>query len=200
MEANRILALRRQSFRSPAAWGLEVLRAGGCDIAAAQKGFRALMKRLHPDKAEQCPRVIRAAELVREAKEAVEKSLSRILPPPAPRTLRVSVLGSVPGKRRLKLSWTAPAGGEDQPIARYVVAVLDPSYGRELTVASLEPDYSPELGRFQPIEELTAHVLDEQELQKIPRFWMQKAATVQVAAGNDAGQSPWASVNCLLSR
>lgn len=110
-----------------------------------------MMKRLHPDKAEQCPRVIKAAELVREAKEAVEKSLSRILPPLPPRALRVSVLGSIP-KRRLKLSWTAPGGGEDQPIARYVVAVLDPSYGRALTVANLEPDYNPELGRFQPIE------------------------------------------------
>merc|ERR1712012_449822 len=70
LEADRILSLRQASFPSAASWGFEVLRAGGRDSAAAQRGYRALMKRLHPDKAEQCPRIIQAAQLVREAKDA----------------------------------------------------------------------------------------------------------------------------------
>lgn len=85
-------------------------------------------------------------------------------------------------------------------MSRYVVALLDPACGRVLTVAHLEPDYDKKLGRFQPIEELTSYDLDELELQKMPRFWQQQVATVQVAAGNDSGQSPWATLEVKLCR
>lgn len=200
LEANRIISLRQASFRTVAGWGFEVLRAGGRDLAASNRGYRALMKRLHPDKVEQCPRIIKAAELVRQAKDAVERSLSRVSTPDQPLSLRAAVLCQTPGRRRVRFNWIAPFGGDDQPISRYVVAVLDPAYGRALTVAQLEPDYNQELGRFQPIEELTCYHLDEQELQKIPKFWLQRTATVQVAASNDAGQSPWAAVEVLLRR
>lgn len=193
-EVARILSLRQEAYPSAAAWAFEVLGAPRCDAAAAQRGYRALMKRLHPDKAEQSPRVAKAAHLVQEARDVVERSLRRLAPPPPPQRLRASHLCEALGRRRLRVSWMAPADREDTPVQRYVVALLDPAYGRALTVAQLEPDYSPQHGRFLSIKELTSYVLDEQELQKMPRFWQQRRATVQVAAGNESGQSVWASI------
>lgn len=38
---------------------------------------------------------------------------------------------------------------------RYVIAAVDPAYGRALTVTTLEPDYSQELHRFVSVAELT---------------------------------------------
>ena len=201
-EVARILQFRQESFRSAAAWGFAMLGVppGQRDTATVHRCYRALMKQLHPDKAEQSEGVAEAMELVREAREAAERSLLRLQPPDQPRALRVSVSGGGAGRRRIRLSWEAPADVRGAPVARYTVAVVDPAYGRALAVAQLEPDYSQELGRFLPIEELTSYVLSEEDLQKMPRFWQQHRATVQVAAGNDAGQSTWAVLEVSLQR
>lgn len=79
-----------------------------------------------------------------------------------------------------------------------MVAITDPSYGRAITVANLEPDYNEELKRFVPLEEIRSYVLAEEELYKIPSFFKQSIAVVQVAAANDQGQSPWAALRVRL--
>lgn len=197
-EVVRILGLRQEAFPSAAAWGFSVLGAAARTSAAAQHGFRLLMKRLHPDKLEQTPQVARAVELVREARDAVERSLLRLRPPAAPRNLRAAPVCLDPGKRRLRLRWAAPEEQPNAPVARYVVAVVDPAYGRALTVAQLQPDYNQELQRFQDVGELTSYILAEEDLQKMPRLWQQRRVTIQVAAGNEAGQGPWAILEAPL--
>lgn len=199
-EVSRILPLRREQFQSSAAWGYEVLGVTGkFDLVSAQRGYRILMRKLHPDKAGASPGVARAAEMAREAREAVERSLSREEPPRAPLALQSFALSTEPGNRRYRLSWRVPGTCENAPVRRYIVAALDPAYGKPLTVAVLEPDYSEELRRFVSVEELTTFVLEEKELQKMPSLWKQQSATVQVAAANDAGQSPWALLQIRLS-
>jgi hypothetical protein len=71
---------------------------------------------------------------------------------------------------------------------------LDPPYGKPLTIGVLEPDYSEELRKFVPIEELRSFVLSEQDLQKMPSLFRQPTLAVHVAASNEAGQSHW----CVL--
>lgn len=156
------------------------------------------MRLLHPDKVGRSPEAERAVEMAREAKEACERSLLRLEPPAAPRDLRSAQLCDIVGRRRIELRWRAPEDRMTAPVRRYVVAALDPTYGRPLTVTVLEPDYSQELRRFVPVQELTSYVLAEEELQKMPALWQQSAATVQVAAANECGQSPWATVEAPL--
>ena len=87
----------------------------------------------------------------------------------------------------------------EQPgeVRKYIVAVLDPACGRLVNVAVLEPEYREDLSRYISLEELRSYVLAEQELQ-LPRFFQQAAGTVQVAAANEAGQSPWAVLQIPL--
>lgn len=204
-EVDRILALRPNSFPNAAAWGYAILNVSAKEAVmsqgtAATRGYRNLMKQLHPDKIEQSPMVSKAVDLVREARDAVERSLLRVQPPAKPRQFQARLVNDRLGQRRLCLAWKPPLEQDGAPVARYIVAVVDPSYGRALAVATLEPDYNQELGRFLPIEELTQYVLEEVELRKMPRFWQQVKATVQVAAGNDAGQSGWAVCQAQLRR
>jgi len=208
-EVARILSLRPQAFPSAAAWGFAVLGVGvgmaGApgvprNAALAQRGYRAMMKVLHPDKVGQCPRATRAVEIVREAKDACERSLLRLQPPGMPRRLRSTPLCETPGRRQFRLEWAAPGEDEGAPVRRYEVAVVDPAYGRALTVAVLEPDYNQELRRYVDIGDLTSYILAEQELEKMPRLWQQPRATVHVAAGNEAGQSSWATLEVPLKR
>lgn len=200
-EVNRILPLRKASFRSPALWAFSVLEvpSNTRDVSAVQKAYRSLMRVLHPDRAGQDAQVAKAIELVREAKEASERSLSRQEPPLAPRFARSETLCATPGRRRFKLHWTAPEERASAPIRRYVVAALDPAYGRALTIAMLEPDYSEESRSFVSIENLTSYVFSEEDLQKMPKLWKQSHATVQVAAANEAGQSAWVSLQVPLN-
>lgn len=137
-------------------------------------------------------------EMLREARQICERSLSQLQPPRAPRSLTSTTLCDVPGRRRIKLEWSPPEWCEDGPIRRYLVAALDPSYGRALTITILEPDYSEELGRFVPVEEIGSFILAEEELRKMPSLFRQAVATVQVAAANEAGQSPWATLRISL--
>lgn len=200
IEVARILPLRREDFATPASWGFAVLGVSTRDLASVQRGYRTLIRKLHPDKAGSDPEIVRAGDVIREAKDACERSLSRQEPPGAPRNLSSTVLCSIPGKRRFRLHWRVPEARDAAPVRRYIVAAVDPAYGRALTFAVLEPDYNEELRRFISVEELTSHVLAEEELQKMPELWKQATATVQVAAANEAGQSAWAIHSVTLSR
>ncbi len=198
-EVQRILLLRKESFKSAASWGFAVLdMASTCDVSAVQHAYRSMMRKLRPDRAGQDAQVARAVGLVREAKEAGERSLSRQEAPLAPRHLWHETLSSVPGQRRFKFHWTPPEDRVSAPISRYVVAVLDPAYGRALTIAILEPDYSEESRSFVGIESLTAFEFSEEDFQKMPKLWKQTSANVQVAAANKAGQSAWATLQVPL--
>lgn len=202
-EVCRILPLRREAFHSLAAWGFAVLAMQSTsqrDQASVQRSYRGLMRRLHPDKVTQTPKVVKAVEIIREAKDACERSLLRLDPPGAPRSLRsVPIDATSAGRRRFKLYWAPPANVETAPVRRYIVAALDPAYGKPLTITILEPEYSQELGRFVSLEELASFTLAEEELQKMPSLWQQKRATIQVAAANEAGQSSWATLEVHLS-
>jgi len=197
IEVKRIGNLRRESYGSVSSWGFAVLGSLR-DVAAVQRGYRGLMKKLHPDKVQHSASVSKALEALKDAKEACERYLSRQVPPGVPRKLSFTPLCTTPGRRRYRLYWTAPQDQESAPIRRYIVAALDPAYGKALNIATLEPDYSEELKRFVSVEELGAFVLAEEELQKMPKLWCQNAATIQVAAANEAGQSAWAILQVPL--
>lgn len=198
-EAERILPLVQSRFPTAAAWGFAVLDVSSRDSASVQRGYRTLMRKLHPDKAGSDPSIVEAAEIIQKARDACERSLSRQERPGAPRNLRYVVLCATPGKRKFRLDWAAPL--EEQgasPVRRYIVAAIDPAYGRALTFAVLEPDYSEEMHRFVSVDELTSYVLAEEELQKMPSVWRQSHATVQVAATNEVGQSSWSVLRIPL--
>jgi len=82
------------------------------------------------------------------------------------------------------------------------VSVLDPSYGKALTVGVLEPDYSQEFKRFLAYNdpELCSYVLSEVDLKKMPKLFKSDVITVQVAAGNYEGQSDWSILKVRLPR
>lgn len=203
-EVGRILPLRRDSFQTLAAWGFAVLALPAStakDHGAVQKNYRTLMRRLHPDKVPQTAKVVKAVEMIREAKSSCERSLLRLEPPGPPRGLRSFALDAKTiGRRRFQLQWAPPFSNmETAPVRRYIVAALDPAYGKPLTITVLEPDYNPDLQRFISVAELGCYVLAEEELQKMPSLWQQKRATLQVAAANEAGQSAWATIEVPLS-
>jgi len=200
-EVDRILPLRKESYRSPSLWGFAVLEVASTtrDVSVVQRAYRSLMRKLHPDRTGQLPGAGKAVELVREAKEACERGLSRQEPPSAPRAVKSEALCMQTGRRRFKLCWTAPIERSTAPVRRYVVAAFDPAYGRALTITVLEPDYSEELRRFVSMEELTSYVLAEEDLQKMPKLWTQSAISVQVAAANEAGQSQWVTLQVPLN-
>jgi hypothetical protein len=194
-EVRRIESIRRGA----STWGFKVLAVESRDLAAVQRGYRALMKKLHPDKVQHSAAVSRALETLKEAKEVCERQLSTQSPPSPPRHFSFTPLCVIPGKRRYRLHWSAPHEHECSPVRRYIVAAFDPAYGKALNVSILEPDYDEELRRFVPVDELKEYVLAEEELQKMPSLWRQDAATMQVAAANDAGQSSWATLKVPLS-
>lgn len=201
-EVSRILPLRRESFGSVALWGFKVLEVSPSlqDMSAVQRAYRALMRKLHPDRAGGFAEAAKAVEMVREAKEACERSLSKQEPPSVPRFLRSEMLCATAGHRQIKLCWNAPPERASAPVRRYIVAAFDPAYGKALTITVLEPDYSEDLRRFVSVDELTSHVLAEEDLQKMPQLWRQSYATLQVAAANEAGQSQWATLQVPLNK
>lgn len=198
-EVSRILSLRKNPYGNPATWGFKVLGITARDQTSVQRGFRNLMRILHPDKAGSVQGVADAAELVREAKAACERCVSNEQPPGMPRDLHADWLSGDHGNRKFRVRWAPPPALDPAPVRKYLVQVLDPAYGRFLTVATLEPDYSEELGRYISMEEITTYVLSEEDLQKMPKLWTQFEARVQVAAANQAGQSPFAVVNVQLA-
>lgn len=190
-EVARIVPMRREAYPNAAAWGFAILGVTTRDVAAVQRSYRTLMRKLHPDRVGSSPGVLRAVEMIREAKESLERSLSKQEPPGAPRGLTATTLCSAPGRRQFKLQWLPPEEREAAPVRRYLVAAVDPAYGRALTITVLEPDYCEQLRRFVSVDELNSYVLAEEELQKMPSLWVQHSASIQVAAANDAGQSAW---------
>lgn len=193
-EVYRILQLRKASFRKPVDWGFAVLHTEAMTIASVQTAYRKLMQKLHPDKVGHLPNIEKAVDVTREAKELCERMLSRQVPPGPLRSLRYTTICTTKGNRRFRLEWGAPLEKEGAPIQRYLVNAFDPAYGKALTITILEPDYSEELRRYISLEELTSFVLSEQELTKMPSLFQQRVANLQVAAANDAGTGPWASV------
>jgi hypothetical protein len=191
-EVQRIWGLRKGAYRYPAAWGYAVLNVEVKNVASVQTAYRKLMQKLHPDKVGHLPQIEKTIEVIREAKEFCEKSLSKQVPPGGLRSLRYTTLCSTKGNRRFKLQWSAPAEKEGAPVQRYMVNAFDPAYGKAITITILEPDYSEELRRYVSLEELTSYTLAEQELTKMPSLFQQKVAKLQVAACNDAGTGPWA--------
>jgi len=205
VEVSRILGLPREAtdLRVPA-WHFALLQLKPWDAtpAAVQHAYRELMRHLHPDRAGQLAGAREAIELLRQAKVECERVLAREVPPSMPSCLTARLMCSHPGRRRVRLEWAAPAEltspQQAPPVRSYVVAAFDPDFGKALTVAVLEPDYNEDLHRFVPIEELVSCTLAEEELQKMPGFFRQPLATVQVAAVNRSGQSPWAMAKVSL--
>lgn len=197
-EVRRIDNLRRGGYGSASGWGFAVLAVQTRDIPSVQRGYRNLMKKLHPDKVQRTEAVARALDAIKEAKEVCERCLSRQFAPGVPRRFSFTPLCTVPGKRRYRLHWAAPQETESAPVRRFIVAAFDPAYGKALNVAVLEPDYDEEKKRFLSVEDLKEYELAEEELQKMPALWRQNVATMQVAAANDAGQSAWATLQVPL--
>lgn len=200
-EVSRILPLRREAYSSLAAWGFAVLQVSpSADKSAVSSAYRNLMKRLHPDRVGHLPAVTQAIEAARQAREVCERALSQVEVPSAPLQLTCRTLCVTPGQRRVQLDWKPPRDVRGTaPIRRYLVAAVDPAYGRALTVATLEPDYREELGRYVSVEEIRSHTLAEQSLQKMPGLFRQNVASFQVACANEAGQSPWSTIRVSLA-
>jgi len=197
-EASRMLAMRKASFPTLAAWGLGVLSAQACNVSAVQRAYRMLMKKLHPDRVGHSKDLAQAIEMAREARDCCERAFLQQDLPGSPAHLSSSILSAVPGRWQIRLEWGAPELTEPAPVHKYIVAAFDPAYGRAITVAILEPDYDEELRRFVPIEELRSYVLAEQNLSKIPGLFLTPSITLQVAAANGAGQSSWSTLHVPL--
>jgi hypothetical protein len=191
--AHRILGIRRQCYASKAEWGFAVLDKPARDVVSVQKAYRALMRPLHPDRAGSFAEVEAAVDVLREAKELCERALKQQNPPDRPMHLKFVQLCTDPGRRRFKVMWRAPASRQNAPVHRYVVAVHDPMYGKALSVGTLEPDYSQEFKRYLAYDdpELCSYVVSEEDLKKMPNLFKADAITVQVASGNNEGQSDW---------
>lgn len=191
-EVDRILSLEKGSFSFLPSWGFEVLGVTERDIQSVRHCYRALMKKLHPDKTEQSPLLVRAVEKIHEAKIMCENSLSPQSPPGVPRCFLAHVTCSVPGRRRYRVQWSAPEPREGAPVLRYLVAIHDPWLGKVVRLATLEPDYSQELGRFLSVEEMGVYELAEEDLgHTMPGLFQQAYIRFYVAAANTAGQSIW---------
>lgn len=192
--AKRVKNVRKEFYASKVEWAFAVLEKPVRDLHGVQKAYRNVMKSLHPDRAgESLALVADAVEVVREAKDLCERELRRQDPPERPTRVRYTHLCEEAGRRRFRVQWKPPDSLPSSPVHRYVVAVVDPSFGKALSVATLEPDYSQELGRYLPYDdpELCSYVISEEELRKMPNLFNRSPVVVQVAAGNNEGQSDW---------
>merc|ERR1740138_1775506 len=115
------------------------------------------MRKLHPDRVGSSQSAAQALDVLQEAKSICERALSRLMPPACPCEVKATIVCDVPGRRRVRVTWTRPAHSEDAPVRRYLVAGKDPNYGRSVTLAVLEPDYCEKLGRFVSIDELCSY-------------------------------------------
>jgi succinate dehydrogenase flavin-adding protein (antitoxin of CptAB toxin-antitoxin module) len=191
--AARILDVRKERFGLKLEWGFAVLGQPPRDLLNVQKSYRNLMRPLHPDRAGDLAEVAAAVELLREAKDLCERALRQQNRPDRPTRLSFAHLCTAPGRRRFKVMWKAPENRANAPVHRYVVAVLDPSYGKALAVGTLEPDYSQEFKRYLAHDdpELCSYIISEEDLRKMPNLFKADSITVQVASGNNEGQSEW---------
>lgn len=200
----RVLSFERSTFASVVDWAFAVLGVSLTEhsLASVQKCYRALMKKLHPDKAAQSSRVIDAVEMIQDAKAICERSLCHHEVPGVPRLLSATMQCAKVGHRRWRMRWLAPERLEIAPVQRYVVAVADPSSASKhaIRVSTLEPDYSQELGRYVTLEELANYEIAEEDVyMRVPGLFLHKSLTLMVAAANKVGQSSWASVSVDLA-
>merc|ERR1719181_2436685 len=140
--------------------------------------------------------------MIQDAKSLCERSLCHHEVPSAPRRLTVTTLCPTVGQRRFGLRWLPPEHLETAPPQRYVVAVADPASASRppIKLSTIEPDYSQELGRYVPLEELATYELSEEEASvRVPGLFQQRIITVMVAAANKVGQSSWASTQIDLT-
>jgi len=199
-EVTRILAFDKKSFSSILDWAFAVLGVMEKTLSAAQRSYRALMKKLHPDKTPQSPPVVSAVEMIQEAKSLCERCLCTQDPPGPPGKLSAVMLCATPGHRKYSLQWSAPAKTESAPVHRYIIAVADPT-GQVVRACTLEPDYCEKTRRFVSVEELSSYTLSEQEIGKrVPNLFSSGQAHIMVlvAAANKVGQSPWAQIRLPL--
>lgn len=192
-EAQRILGVRKERFATKVEWAYAILDKPQRDLMTVQRQYRNMMRPLHPDRAGTLPEVVAAVDLLREAKDLCERALRQQHPPDRPSRLSFTRICTEPGRRQFRVQWRAPESRESAPVHRYVVAVYDPSYGKALAVGTLEPDYSQECGRYLSYDdpELCSYVVSEEDLRKMPTLFKTDVITVQVAAGNNEGQSEW---------
>jgi len=203
-EVMRVLAFERSTFPSIVDWAFAVLGVSVTEhtLTSVQRCYRALMKKLHPDKAAQSRPVVETVEIIQEAKAICERSLCRHEVPGAPRELSVVARCLKAGQRRLLLRWMAPERQEQGPVQRYIVAAADPSGASQLPIrlSTLEPDYSQELGRYITLDELGTFELTEEESgHRVPGLFQQTSLTLMVAAASKVGQSRWAAVTVDLT-
>lgn len=198
--AAHILDVRKERFASKVEWGFVILGRPSRDVLSVQKAYRTLMRPLHPDRAGDQPEVEAAVDLLRDAKELCERALRQHFPPGRPTGLAFRHICTEVGRRRFKVTWKPPESRDQAPVHRYVVAVFDPSYGKALSVGTLEPDYSQEFKRFLAYDdpELCSYVVSEEDLRKMPNLFKRDHIAVQVAAANNEGQSDWSIIRVRL--
>jgi len=202
-EVIRVLAFERSAFPSLVDWAFAVLGVSITEktIASTQRCYRALMKKLHPDKAVQSPSVTDAVDMIQEARAICERSLCPHEVPGVPRNLSVATHPSKAGARRFLLQWLPPERLEAAPVQRYIIAVADPRFaGAPVRLSTLEPDYSQELGRYVPLEELRSYEVAEEDVSaRVPGLFSHKTFTLMVTAANKVGQSSWVAITVDLS-
>lgn len=198
--AARIHAIDKDHFASTIAWAFAILDEPLRDLLSVQRAYRTFMRMLHPDRAGAQKKVEDAVEILREATDICQRELCQQHPPERPTRLSCKHVCTEPGHRLLKVAWSAPRNSDIAPIHKYTVAVLDPSFGKVIPVAILEPDYNQDLKRFVAFDdpELCSHVLSERDLSKMPNLFKTEMLTVHVAAGNTTGQSEWSILKIHL--
>lgn len=178
----------------------------GVDLAAVQRSCRNILKALHPDVANrrgvltpsEMARLGNAAERVKAARQRCEEFLSGAEPPPPVQRLHLArVLNTTPGSREFLLRWKAPEPSKPsrQPVKRFVVNAVDPKFNmREVMIASLEPNFDEESGRYLDKVAWTEYIFSERKLDKMPQLFQQPVAELSVACTNPKGSSPRATL------
>jgi len=198
-------ALRIGRVRETYSWWLNVFNlkhnATSEDI---QKQFRNCMKLFHPDKVKDIragpnqAAVTDALDKIKRAKKEAEQELNKksMSPPCAPTGLYWKLVNGMKGYRVIKLLWQHPPG----PVDKYTIQVLDPQYGRFLSICVLEPDYMQDKQRFVSIEELNEYDIEERKMEKMAHlFEISGLVEFQVAAHNTAGQGFYSKIKVDLS-
>lgn len=198
-------ALRIGRVRETYSWWLNVFNlkhnATSDDI---QRQFRNLIKIFHPDKVKDIQAgphqaaVTEALDKIKRAKKEAEQELNKksMSTPSAPTGLYWKLVNGMKGFRVIKLLWQHPPG----PVDKYTIQVLDPQYGRFLSICVLEPDYMQDKQRFVSIEELNEYDIEERKMEKMAHlFEITGLVEFQVAAHNTAGQGFYSKIKVDLS-
>lgn len=205
--------LNERSLQGPLVWAFRVLGLDvfgrGVDVAAVQRACRNILKALHPDVANrrgmlpshEVFRLGDAAERVKAAKQRCEEFVSGAGPPLAVQRLHLAeVKNATLGSREFLVRWHAPPTDPARPVKRYVVSAVDPKFGmREVMIASIEPNFDVEQGRY--LEEATwcEYLFSETQLDKMPQLFAQPFCSLSVVAANTVGSSSKTSLMVPIS-